>query len=240
MVFTVVGSNTDTINPATDPELVAVSLEPSTQVGDMLVVSFYGGSGFEVTDPRLTVVDRPGISSPYNSGAYGVATDLSDVEVTVHGYALGFITVVTVRDYGSVAFAGASQTGGMPGTSVVIPSGTFPDQGNAVVTVSDVGGAAVDVGDDAGWITQEYLTVTRGADGSSQRVLYYDSGAPVPGLTASYNTFVTTNRSWFYVIFGDAVASTTTYLRQRQSPVRAPSRIRPPQVRQRQRPEVTT
>jgi hypothetical protein len=32
----------------------------------------------------------------------------------------------------------------------------------------------------------------------------------------------------------------TTYLRQRQSPVRAPSRVRPPVVRQRQRPEVTT
>lgn len=35
------------------------------------------------------------------------------------------------------------------------------------------------------------------------------------------------------------VATGPTYLRQRQSPVRTPSRIRPPQLRQRQRPEVT-
>jgi hypothetical protein len=39
------------------------------------------------------------------------------------------------------------------------------------------------------------------------------------------------------VMFIDGAGS---YLRQRQSPVRAPSRNRPPQVRQRQRPEVTT
>lgn len=68
--------------------------------------------------------------------------------------------------------------------------------------------------------------------------------ANVRGWTTTYANgyFLTGSRaaiSEVRYLAWSAVAAAARYLRQRQSPVRAPSRVRPPQLRQRQRPEVT-
>jgi hypothetical protein len=73
---------------------------------------------------------------------------------------------------------------------------------------------------------------------------FFNTGAAEPSIVAAGLTYSVAYQSYLgngYAVYGPATPTvTTTYLRQRQSPVRSPSRVRPPVVRQRQRPEVIT
>jgi hypothetical protein len=157
--------------------------------------------------------------------------------------------------------AGTSQPPGF-GFNGVTASGTamFAGATAAIVTVHDYladpanvyGPASNTIGDVAGWTTEIDSAFAYVGDGdgltywSSVKTFSF-SGGLVPsfwpnwGLGSPYSFPVADYYRYISVVMfvgGDIGGS--TYLRQRQSPVRAPSRNRPPQVRQRQRPEVTT
>jgi hypothetical protein len=154
--------------------------------------------------------------------------------------------------------AGTSQPPGF-GFDAVAASGTamFAGATAAIVTVHDwladptyiYSPSQSSVGDVAGWTTELDSASAYTLDGihtywSSVKTFSF-SGGRVPsfwpqwGLGAPF-AFDSAYYSRYISIVMFVGGTTTTYLRQRQSPVRAPSRVRPPQVRQRQRPEVTT
>ena len=233
--FTVVGTSS-LANASTGSATIPVPT--GTQIGDLLVVGFWQGTGCEVTDSRLTTVDRSGIPSPYNSGAYGTATDLSDVTLTFTGTYPQVAIVLALTDViGTLDSATALEQGGFPTDLVYSSTG---GRNSSVAFVADFGNTALDVtvGASSTWTTQDHV----GADLVDLRCFTYDLTDPIPELNVSYGVD-TLNRGGFRLVFygvNPVVGTTSTYMRQRQSPVRAPSRNRPPQVRQRQRPEVTT
>lgn len=91
-------------------------------------------------------------------------------------------------------------------------TGAFPDQ-NLIWLLPRTGESAM--------VSSAYLN--RGAD--APRLAGYNATVVAPSTSG------TDWSTWLSV-------TAPTYLRQRQSPVRAPSRVRPAQLRQRQRPEI--
>lgn len=231
MTYLLVGTSTLAGSYAPSfPYTHSIPVPTGTQVGDLLVVGFWGGSGHSVPDTRLTTVNRVSPTTP--AGAYGVATDLSDVQIeTNFSGNVTAIIVAAVRDYGTIETALARSDGSV--FNPVINAGAAPDYNAGITFVIDLG---ANPGDDSGWVTSASVS-----SGSYYAKCFTFSGTGgIPGLTSADGGAA--NRSAFWMQFTAILPGQTTgtYLRQRQSPVRTPSRIRPPVVRQRQRPEVTT
>jgi len=205
--FTVVGTSSVAI--AGDGS-VAIPVPSGTSVGDLLVVGFWGGAGCEVTDARLTAVNRTGIGSPYNSGAYGVATDLSDVTLTFTGYprlaivlaladvAPGFTGEALMQ--GTVASLVFDESPGVAGIGFVCDIGTG-------FTPASVGGSA-------DWDTQDHVTLA--PELYDLRCFSFDGVSPVPALDVSFDP-ATISRAGFRLLW-PVPATSRPFLRQRQSP----------------------
>jgi hypothetical protein len=241
MTFTVAGASTINATSPTNPTAHALPVPGSTSVDDLLVVGYWGGIGIEVTDARLTSVYRSG-QPPYSAGAYGTATDLTDVTFDAYLSIAGIAIAVALTDYSSYVVSASAETFGMPSTDEAF-SGVSGIAG-AVVCVIDVedsssSGLPVDVslGDDGSWTTEgaAYLTETY-YTGYALKAYSYQGTGTIPSLTVASSVDAVT-RSVFAVLFNDLAAGRV--LRQRQSPRYAPSRVRPTDLRQRQTPYIT-
>jgi len=216
---------------ASFPYTHSIPVPTGTQVGDLLVVGFWGGSGHSVPDTRLTTVNRVSPTTP--AGAYGVATDLSDVQIeTDYLFNRTAIIVVAVRDYGTIETTLARCDGSL--FDPIINPGAAPDYNASVAFVIDSGAPGGLPGDDADWVTSQTAVY-----GNYYNKCYTFSGTGgIPGLSATYDAGAS-NRSAFWIQFTAILPGTATdptYLRQRQSPVRTPSRNRPVDIRNRQTP----
>lgn len=176
--FTIVGTSSIATAPSTDPEVFTIPVPTGTVVGNLLVVGHHQQE-VEITDSRLTPVYGV-YSAPNSSGAYGVATDLTDVEVTVNGLRPGIVTVVAV-DVGA------------PDTTY---TDVTADYGNLVHTAETGYTAAVafvcdiedesdtQVGTGAAWVNRGEVSVFDGdATYYSLRCVTYVGVDPVPELT---------------------------------------------------------
>lgn len=218
--FTVVGTSTVA---AAGAGSVAIPVPSGTSVGDLLIVGFWGGIGVEVTDSRLTPVNQGGILAPHNAGAYGIATDLSDVTLDCSGWdRLAIVLALTAVDGSPVASARLIAP---PSSTALAETAGFSA---AVVFVADfqdttsTTGLPVDssIGDDADWTTQDfqYVTATFDQTGTSIKCFTYVGVDPVPELTSTPSGDART-RTVFVTLLSDVVpVATRPYLRQRQSP----------------------
>ena len=211
----------------TDPQDYAIPLPVGTLPTDLLIVSWF--SAAELTDPRLTEVVRPLQPAPYSGGGYGLAGDLSDVQVRFDGGAPGLAAVVAVRGGWERLDTATVSASPVEGDFTPWSEPEDSDHGAALVIlgIGIESGASIDPVD--GW--DDYGTAT--VDDRALRVAAWTGNAPVPaadmttylgGLLCSFSA------SWLpWPALGSA-------LRQRQSPRRTPSRVRGVDLRARQTP----
>lgn len=245
MAYTLVGTSilTDATSPS--PQTLTIPLPTGTQVGDFLVLWASAESAYSTTDARLTehVV---GGSTP--ALFTGVATTLADIDIEADlGYLPGLLYLVAVRGPSSTEYYG--QEDELSGSYMANGDGSTilpPDVVGFAVSctfdsaVSPATAPTMGTDGDGNWtaLTEQAYTFSNATDTFDMDVRgYYTSGTLNALLIASVSG--TSIRRQSRGVYFQPTAVTTTYLRQRQSPVRTPSRIRPPVVRQRQRPEVT-
>lgn len=226
MAFTVVGFTKYEPTSGAGPVTFSIPVPTGTQVGDLLFVGTWGASWMSVPDTRLTEVDNP---NGYPGGAYGVATDLSDVQVT-SSQTTGNddpVIVMAFRDFGTVVSAQAvGLSTRTAGDELIFGADSTHFAAAAVVMNFDIGYP----GGGSGWTTQG--TATSG-NVYAQAYTAFDS-AGVPALSmAAITGAPTIGAAW--LIF-DTAPPAARYLRQRQSPRRTPSRVRGVDLRARQTP----
>jgi hypothetical protein len=224
MAFTVVGSSSSAVASTTDPESYAIPVPSGTEVGDLLVVGYWGGDGCQITDDRLSTVGRTGLASPYSSGAWGIATDLSDVTLDMTSFAgitvtyPGLVTVLALRGVGEPDDTGAQQFVEYDDTDDMYARFTGSGYDQAVMFVCDVNSSVfTEVGTSA-WTDQGEVNVLDGGDPGlyySLRGFTWTGGEPDPLVVGDAGG--NEARSLFLVRWGVA-APARHYLRQRQSP----------------------
>ena len=237
--------STDT--STTDPETWTITMPGGASVGDWMVLSVYGGYGYNTADSRFTDVFTTGTATI--AGAFGRITDLSDVTFTTAGSplmpALAFLTILSSSGILSVVSWDHELFTGSPPTTTVVDTST-PGQSTAtdvLVWLTNV--SATDVprtpGTDADYTS---LATDGGEDSDANkyalRLWEWHGSAGAPDLTSTDPGTGVTERSRLFLSLTSTPLSTGhTYLRQHQSPVMAPSRVRPIDLRRRQTPRIT-
>lgn len=223
MGLTLVGVTTVATNASTDPQNFLLPVHGSTVVGDFLAVGV-GTFNVSVTDPRLTEVVA-------ERGAFGRATDLSDVTLTTTGMWPGLAMCATLR---------RTELGTRRSYSSLIGDYAFttPLDGDGFVAgvafVADADDTDNEVQTFTGWTDLgEVSAMGPSTTYCSLRGYFYDGTDPVPDLNPDDSSGGGGARLAFWSLWP---AGGSTWLRQRQSPKHNPRiSLHYPQLRQRQK-----
>ena len=228
-MLTIVGTESIATAGSTDPEVFTIPVPTGTAIGDLLIVGHHQQE-VEITDTRLTPVYGV-YSAPNSSGAFGIATDLTDVEVTVNGTRPGIVTVIAL----TATSAPDAFYADVASDYDLLVRSEQPSYAAAIAFVCDIeDGSGCEVGTDAGWTDQGEVAVYDGVGSYySIRCLTYDSGAPVPSLTVDEAEGGGGLRSSLIAYWAPPVITARGFLRQRQRPpasrvrqVQSPARVR--------------
>lgn len=245
MAFTFVGTSIITAATSATPTTYTIPLPTGTQVGDYLVLWTRVDGAYSTTDARMT---ERGLGGGSGLGLFtGRATTLVDIDIDADfGYLAGLIYLVSVRGPNHAQrFGNEDQVSGTPYMANGDNTGSHP-LGFAVSCTFDQAvqpdpAPALGTDGDGNW-----TALTEQAYAYSDPFDDYDlvaRGYYLPGVRAGDVPLLNSAVSGTYYrrqsrgVYWDSTGEFSS-LRQRQSPLRTPSRVRPPQLRQRQRPEV--
>lgn len=218
----VVGTSVLNEPRTTFPEDFTLPLPAGTIVGDIIVVSYWGGYGAEVTDTRLYSSERLVSPDHASQGAWGEATDLSDIDLRFHGSYAALAIAVTVR----------TDMGTPTPYPTFPPFGEFPPVGVAsrpaigfVASWTDVT-TGFSVGTSTGWTRLTGAERLTSSSDWAVAAFSYDGPLPVPDLEPTLGPDTPYSMSAYVLAWDEPYVTTRrSYLRQRQSPASAPSRM---------------
>lgn len=211
-----------------------IALPSGAMVGDLIVIGMIqlGGANHRGVKAVLT----PGYTSILAAfdnpnwkytGAYGVTPDLGDVTVTL-AWGHGVLAVVlALRDVTpSTIFSQSTEPD--PTDDPAIPE--TPEFATSIAFIADStdnfpSTPDTSIGDAADWTTEAFADYIDVYLGDAMKAYTYVGPSPMPALSAAASADVAGDRLAVLLTFTDIVpVATRPVLRQRQSPLWAPSR----------------
>ncbi len=229
MPFTLVGVRSLSTAATTDPETFTMAVPTGTAVGDVLVLCFPVPEQYSTADARLTEHALWWGPAAF-VGAYGVATDLDDVEFTSTGGFPGLTLLVALRGVSAGAAEPDGWSQGDPPYMIFSDTDGFT---SAVVFVTGYDGSSLTLDDatDPAWTTSGSVDMNDSGY-YSLRVFTWSGSSPVPELEVLEATGSAATYTAFWLFWPPGGQST---LRRRQIPRAGRVRQAPDGLRQRQR-----
>ena len=243
MSYTVIGTTTYT-STSTGLTTLTISVPTGTQIGDMLFLSTTTLSDYATTDSRLQRIPSGAFTGVGLFG--GIADSLADIDVDVtSANAPWMLYLVAIRGPRNTQRYAEWDTLSSPGVMAADNGGPWPMDLGLCFTADGDGSIFPTLPDDpdGDWtgLTALTLTFTNGFGTFNMIIRPYYLPGPLSapedlwvGGTQGVDYSRRQSANVFFTSIGD-----DNYLRQRQSPVRTPSRVRGIDLRNRQTPRTT-
>lgn len=196
-----------------------VPLPSATSVGDMLIVSLAPGSYSPATgtgaDARLSSTSVSSGYGPVEIGAYGVATDLTDIPYETNGVNPHQMMVVAINDIGTGTIGwGRGYASGTSAEHVPVDY----TQSNMICFVRDQTYTGLPtnpephIGDSDTWTTIGEISISNhGLVGYVTKGFYYNGPGPLPSLDVTFSHPSTTVvRDWLFFVVLSAIVPPST------------------------------